>query len=119
MFRTIVAALVLLATAATAHAVRVIEQPERPYELSLAQLTLPSSTSGGLTIKTCETCSYTTHVLTSRTEFYVNGQLVPFAEFSRIAESLGSAQRESTFVGVFVNVESGRVNRVKLRNRTL
>lgn len=119
MFRTIVAALVLLLAAASAHAVRVIEQPERPYELSLAQVTLPSSTSGGLSIKQCSDCTYTTHVLTNRTEFYINGQLMPFAEFKRIADELRGAQRESTFVGVFVDVESGRVTRVKLRNRNL
>jgi hypothetical protein len=119
MAHRIFATLALLATLSTAHATRVLEQPERPFELTLAQLTLPSSTTGGITVKPCDECAYSTHVLTATTQFFVNGQLLPFAEFSRIAEEV-RANRETSqtaLAGVFVDVETGRVTRVTLRHR--
>lgn len=118
---TILATLALLATLSTAHATRVLEQPERPYELSLAQLTLPSNASGGVSIKRCDECPYSTHVLTGTTRYFVNGQILPFAEFRRIAEDLRASERteQAAFVGVFVDVETGRVTRVTLRHRGL
>jgi hypothetical protein len=105
--------------AVTANATRVMEQPERPYEVSLAQVTLPSTTTGGLSVKPCEGCSYSTHVLTSATTFFVNNQAVPYAEFSRITAEIRGSRRESVQVNVFVDVDSGRVTRVKLRDRSL
>lgn len=121
MVPKIVTAFALLFCATAADAVRVIEQPERPYELSLDQLTLPSSASGGLTVKPCEDCAYSTHALTAATEFYVNNQVVPFLELSRIAQELRGLRRssESTLVGVYVDIASGRVTRVKLRTGSL
>lgn len=119
MIRKTLAACTLLTMCASANATRVMEQPERPYELSLAQLTLPSSATGGLTIKACEDCAYDTHLLTSATTFYVNNQPLPYAEFSRIAGEIRGSRRESAFVAVFVDIASGRVTRVKLRERGL
>jgi hypothetical protein len=121
MIRQIVTMLPLLLAFSAADALRVIEQPERPYELSLAQVTLPSTTTGGLTVKPCEDCAYSTHVLTATTEFYVNNQIVPFVEFTRVAEELRALRStsEATFVGVYVDIESGRVTRVKLRTRSV
>jgi hypothetical protein len=115
----IFALLALLATVGTANATRVIEQPERSFELGLAQLTLPSSATGGVSFKTCESCAYSTHVLQSSTRFAVNGQAVPFAEFTRIAEELRANRttRETTFAGVFIDADTGRVTRITLRHR--
>jgi hypothetical protein len=64
----------LLAVFGTAQATRILEQPERSYELSLSQLTLPSAANGGLTVKPCPSCAYSTHVLTSATEYFVNNR---------------------------------------------
>jgi hypothetical protein len=121
MAHRILATMALLATLNTAHATRVLEQPERPYELSLSQLTLPSSTNGGVTVKPCEDCTYSTHVLTDTTLFVVNRQSVSFADFRLIAEELRANQsaEQSTFVGLFVDVETGRVTRITLRHRGL
>ena len=53
----IIATVALLAAFGTSHAARVLEQPERPYELSLSQMTLPANASGGLTVKRCPDCA--------------------------------------------------------------
>lgn len=119
MIRRILAACALLTVCASANATRVLEQPERPYELSLAQLTLPSSATGGLTVKECEACAYSTHLLTSATTFYVNNQLLTYADFSRVAGEIRGSRRENALVAVFVDIASGRVTRVKLHDRGL
>jgi hypothetical protein len=115
----IFAAFALLAVLGTAHATRVLEQPERSYEISLSQLTLPATASGGLTIKACDACPYVTHVLSASTEYLVNNQPVEFVDFSRIAGDLraNSGLEERTVAGVFVDIDTGRVNRVSLNYR--
>jgi len=115
----IFATFALLAVLGTAHATRVLEQPERSYEISLSQLTLPSTASGGLTVKACDACAYTTHVLSASTQYFVNNRPVPFADFSRIAgDRRGNrALLEKTVAGVFIDIDTGRVNRVSLNYR--
>jgi hypothetical protein len=112
----ILATFALLALFGTAHAARVLEQPEQGYELSLEQLTLPSSAGGGVTMKRCDECSYSTHILTSATQYYVNGQILPFDEFKQIADELRGNRRalETTLAGLFIDVETGRVTRLTL-----
>jgi hypothetical protein len=119
--RSTLATLALAAAFGTADAARVLEQPERPYELTLEQLTLPSSAAGGITVKPCEDCTYSTHVLTAATQFLLNGQLVPFVDFSRVFEEVrGNSRASATAVaGLFVDVDTGRVTRVSLRYRGL
>ena len=117
----ILATLALLTALGAAHAAKVIDQPERSFELSLQNLTLPSGPGGGLTVKACDTCTYSTHVLSAGTSYFVNRQLVTFEDFSRIAEELRGNRRtlETTFVGVFIDVETERVNRVTLLHNGL
>lgn len=112
----ILATLALLAAFGAAHAARVIEQPERPFELALADLTLPSNATGGVSFKSCESCPYSTHVLTTSTQYFVNGQSLPFVEFTRVAEELRRTARQTAFAAVFIDVATGRVTRVKLRH---
>lgn len=120
MVRHFTAALALTLTLSSAEAARVLEQPERPYELALSDVNLPSSAGGGVSIQPCETCPYSTHVLTSATRFLVNGTSVSFEEFSRIAAQLRTQrQADRTFVGLFVAVDSGRVTRITLQNSSL
>lgn len=116
----IFATFALLAVLGTAHATRVLEQPERPYELQLSQLTLPSTASGGLAIKACDECAYTTHVLSARTEYFVNRQKVAFEDFSRIAGEVRANRRalDTAVAGVYVDVDTGRVTRVTLVYRS-
>src|SRR5688572_16980789 len=110
----ILATFALLAMFGTAHAARVLEQPEHGYELSLEQLTLPSSASGGVTMKRCDDCPYSTHSLTSATQYYVKGRIFPFDEFKGIADELRGNRRalEMRLAGLFIDVETGRVTRV-------
>jgi hypothetical protein len=116
--KRILATVALLAVFGTAQATRILEQPERSYELSLSQLTLPSAANGGLTVKPCADCAYSTHILTGATGYFVNDRSLPFAEFSRVTEDLRANQNTArrVFVGVYIDVETGRVNRVTVRH---
>src|SRR6185503_495173 len=107
----------LIAMFGTAQAQRVIGQPEEGYELRLDQLTLPATASGGATMKQCDTCVYSTHVLTNATEFYVNNQAVPFAEFKRVADELRANRSaiKKTYLTLFVEVATGRATRLTLQ----
>lgn len=115
--RTLVA-FTLLAALGTANATRVIEQLERGFELSLADLTLPTVPTGGITFRRCADCAFTTHALTSSTQLRINDQDLPFEEFIRVAKDLRADRRtiEATFAGIFIDIESGRVTRVVLRH---
>ena len=116
MIVKIIAAFVAFAWLSAAHAARVLEQPERSFEVTLSSLNVPSDAGGGLTFRNCESCAFSTHLLTSSTEYSLNAQVVPFAEFQRIAEELRADRRasETTVVAIFVDVDSGRVTRVKI-----
>jgi hypothetical protein len=115
----IFATFALLAVLGTAHANRVLDQPERSFELSLSQLTLPSSANGGLTVKACADCAYATHVLTAGTVYFVNNQRVAFEDFSRIAGVVRAnrSSLDTAVAGVFIDIETGRVTRVALHYR--
>lgn len=106
----------MLAMLGTAHATRVLEQPERSFELTLSQLTLPANASGGLTVKACEACPYNTHVLTAGTKYFINNQIMTFDDFSRVARDIRANQRslQTAVAGVFIDVGTGRVTRVTL-----
>ena len=110
----ILATVALLAVLGTAHATRVLEQPEVGYELTLQQLTLPASASGGVTMKRCDDCAYSTHVLTGTTQFFVNELPLPYAEFKRLVDEARADRRTTAFAGLFLDVETGRVTRVTL-----
>jgi hypothetical protein len=117
----IFATVALLAVLGTAQAARILEQPEQGYELKVTQLTLPSTASGGVTMKRCDDCAYSTHVLTNSTRYFVNGQVLPFDEFKRIADGLraNSVARETALANLYIDVDTGRVTRLTLRHRGL
>jgi hypothetical protein len=117
----ILATFALLVAAGTADATRVLEQPERSVELGLAQLRLPTSGGGGLTLKECADCAYSTHVLTQATTYFANGQGLPFEEFARVVAELEGSQRaaDRAFAVVFIDVDTGRVTRVTLNHQGL
>ena len=117
----ILATVALLAVFGTAQAARILEQPEEGYELTLEQVTLPSSASGGVTMKLCESCAYSTHVLTASTQYLVNGQAATFAEFKRFADGLRDDRdaRETALTCLFVDVGTGRVTRMTLFHKGL
>lgn len=112
----ILATVTLLAMFGTAQAARVLEQPDEGYELALAQVTLPSTASGGVAMKRCDECAYSTHVLTNSTQYFVNGRVLPFDEFKRIADGLRADRtaRETALTCLYVDVGTGRVTRLAL-----
>jgi hypothetical protein len=117
----ILATVALLAVVSTAQAARILEQPEEGYELTLAQVTLPSTASGGVAMKRCDDCAYSTHVLTSSTQYFVNGQVLSFDEFKRIADDLRADRvaRETALTGLFIDIDTGRVTRMTLLHKGL
>jgi hypothetical protein len=116
MTTRILATLALLGLMSSANAVRTIGQPERPYEVALSQLILPSSTSGNLIVRACATCRVNTHRLADGARFLVDGRELPFAEFLKAVNELRGSPTASarTVVGVFVDVAAGRVNRLEI-----
>jgi hypothetical protein len=117
MNRQILATIALVLTLDTAGAVRVLEQVERPVELSLGDLTLPTADGGNLTFKECPRCGISSHRVTSETVYMVNGQTLPFAEFAKAVELIRDKRDgdAKTFAAVFLDIESGRVTRVEIR----
>lgn len=117
MIRKILVTIALVLTLDTAGAARVLEQPERPVELALGDLTLPAGDSGNLSFKACPQCGISSHRVTSETVYRVNGQTLPFVEFARAVEMIRDKPNgdDKTFAGVFLDVASGRVTRVEVR----
>ena len=116
MTRQILVTIALLLTLDTAGAVRVIEQVERPVELVLGDITLPSADGGNISFSECPTCGISTHRLTDATVYKVNRQPVAFADFLRLVAEIRTKPNgnTSTFAGVFLDIASGRITRVEV-----
>jgi hypothetical protein len=95
----------------------VLEQVERPLELTLADLTLPVADGGTISFRECPACSLSTHRLMASTEYRVNGQTVPVADFLRIAGEIGDKPNgaEKAMAVVFLDLETGRITRFEVR----
>ena len=118
MTRQILATLALLLTLDTAWAVRVIEQVERAVELSLGELTLPSSAGGStITFSECATCGISTHRLTDSTVYQANRQTLPLGEFLSVVAEIRERPNgnQTAFAGVFLDIATGRVTRIEVR----
>jgi hypothetical protein len=113
MTRQILIALALVVMLDTAGAVRVLEQIERPVELTLADVTWPSAGGGTLSFSDCPTCGVGTHRLMDTTVFLVNNQPLPREEFLRVVEGL--RERPTVMAVVFLEIASERVTRVDVR----
>jgi hypothetical protein len=116
MTRQILATIALLLLIETAGAVRVIEQIERPVELTLGDITF-SAGGGTISFSECATCGLSTHRLTDSTVYEVNARALPLAEFLGVIEEIrdrpnGDAR---TVAAVFLDLASGRVTRVEVR----
>lgn len=115
MTRQILATIALLLLIDTAGAVRVLEQVERPVELNLGDITF---SSGGTTISfsECGTCGLSTHRLMDSTVYEVNDQVLPLVEFLLVIEEIRDRNGDDkAFAGVFLDLESGRVTRIEVR----
>jgi len=115
MTRQILATIALLLLIDTASAVRVLEQVERPVELNLGDITFATS---GTTISfsECAACGLSTHRLMDSTVYEVNDQVLPLVEFLRVVGEIRDRNGdERAFAAVFLDLESGRVTRVEVR----
>lgn len=113
----IIALVALLGLVGPAHAFRVIEQPERPFELTLSQLTLPRDTGGGVTLRECDLCGISTRRFIEGAKFVVDGRPLPYADFLQIVKDLrGSVTAsDATVINVYVDKTTERVTRIALR----
>jgi hypothetical protein len=113
MMIRLVTILALLGLFNTAGAVRVLREVERPFEITLSQLTLPKDTAGWLTLRTCDTCRFNTYRLRGATEFVLDSRAVPYADFTRAVDALrGSSAGDATVVTVFIDRTTEQVTRV-------
>jgi hypothetical protein len=121
MMLRLLAAASLLGLLNTAGAVRVLEQVERPFELTLSQLTLPTSTTGTLSFKECADCRTMSPRVTPATTYVLNDRPVTLEELqasvAQISRTRGGPQ--STTVGVFLDITTGRVTRIRLNYANL
>ena len=106
-------ALLLLVDAAGA---RVLAEVERAVELTLDQLTLPAANGDAIRFRECPTCGSRTHRLSASTVFQA-AQTLSLQEFlgvtHRVAEQPKGAAH--AIVVVFLDVATGRVTRLELR----
>lgn len=116
MTRQILAALALMLVIDTAAAVRVLEQIERPVELTLGDLRF-SAGGGTISFSECATCGLSTHLLTDSTVYEVNGRALPLVDFLRIIDEIRDRPNgdDATMAAVFLDIATGRVARVAVR----
>ena len=117
MARTLLVTLALLLLANTASATRVIEQVERPVELTLADLTLPTAGGSTISFSECPTCGSSTHRLLDSTVYRANGQTVALVDFLRIAAEIRDKPNgaSSAVAVVFLDLATGRITRIEVR----
>jgi hypothetical protein len=117
MFRVVVTLLLVLGSVSNVWALRVLEQPESPFELELPDVRFPTAANGLLSFKTCDTCRLVSHQLATTTQYSVNGTSLPFADFLIAVGDLqkASGRNQTVFVGVFVDNQTQRVNRIAVR----
>jgi len=116
MNRSIVAVMALLigALASSANALRVIEDVEGSVEIALRDLTLPGDDTGTVVYRACATCTVKTHSVTASTSYHLNGQAMPFVEFSAAIDEIRDkpSVEGRTLAGVFFDLNTQRVTRV-------
>jgi hypothetical protein len=117
MTSRILVAAALLCLVNTAGAVRVLEQLEKPVELTVSQITLPTGETGTLSFKECDECRTSSHRVTSATKYLLNGREVPLADFLIVIEEIRSNRRvaETTNAAVFLDIATERVTRVSVK----
>ncbi len=96
---------------------RTLEVVEGAYEAVLGDVTLPDSADGSIVVRMCGTCSPTRLPVDSGTKYIgVDGRPKALVDFLADAELLRGATdgEHTTGVGVFYDIETGRVTRIRL-----
>lgn len=91
---------------------RVLEQPEQPYELSLLAVNMPDSPVGRVSFKPCFTCTTQFRSVFGGTRYFVNGRELAFKDFSPAVARVRTTRGAPPIVGIYVDVQSQRVNRI-------
>lgn len=109
-------ALLALSCAAPAHAFRVIEKVEGSAELALRELTLPAGGRAAVLYRPCATCPLKTHSVTAKTTYYLNGRVLPLAEFLAAIEEIRQrpADEARAVAFVYYDLNTEDVNRVRV-----
>ena len=68
------------------------------YEISLSNLRIPGSAAGSLIFKKCADCDSQVVLMSSRTQFIVNGQSVDLKEFRKNIFTVRDRSREMVVV---------------------
>ena len=111
----VVATLVLLGFLNSAGAVRVLKEVERPFEISVSQLSLPRDTGGSLTVRSCDTCRVGSYRLQNTSIFVLDGRTVAYADFAKAVDDLRtSTAGNATVISVFIDRDSELVTRVSV-----
>jgi hypothetical protein len=85
---------------------------EQAIEATPAQITLPSSIGGGMTVRECPSCAPRSLKTTASTEYLVAGQALSLSEFARFL-----ADNPNLNLTVMTSVRDGSVTRVKVQSR--
>ena len=117
--RLLIAALVLTLTAASAHAVRIFEQPENAHEVALGDVRLPANSASQVIIKSCSDCDSISLRVSSTTVYFYRAQginrQVTLKALLEAAEDLRQQDKdERAGVYVFFDRASKRVTRLTL-----
>lgn len=117
MLRLLMVFALLSAPITSAFALRVLEEVENSFELTLAEVQLPTSATGAVSFRGCDGCRATTLRVTTSTKYLIDGTEVALAELQRIAEELrqSSSRGEDVFTGVYFDLASSEVTRISIR----
>jgi hypothetical protein len=110
-------AVALLCVFTTAGAVRVLEQAEKPVELALSDLTLPTDNVGNLVFKECNTCRTKTHRVTAATKYFLNRRELALTDIRLAVEELRASRNAAAAinVAVFLDLNTEQVTRVSIQ----
>ena len=105
-----------LATMTNAWSYRIVEQLEDAYELELDDIKLPARLTGLVSFTPCNGCALLTLRVTPETTYSIDEIEMTLADFLNAAEviRLSADADDFTGVGVFSDVESQYVTRLKL-----
>ena len=120
MLRKAIVLFAALGSFQTAWAVRVLEQVESSFELSLALANLPAGGVGDVSFKTSDKCTVQSRLLTPSTRFFLNGHEVTataFVEAAADARRQESANPRSLLM-IYVDKKTQNVTRAALMRPT-
>ncbi len=82
------------------------------YELSLSNVRLPRNNGGSIAFRTCNSCNYETHLVSSDVRWDINGKATTLALFRERMAKI--ADREAQWVTVIHHIELNRVTAVSV-----